>query len=270
MNARLVNYSIDAHGVYCIRSSDGCVRTKNAITYLNISDFCHTEDITLMTEELPLTYPSNIEGLEYIRLFRFDGLIRFSASSKNLTNDGKIHIVIGDYCNNIKTMKNISVITPPRQSECEKNWIFVPESALVDNSANGKMNFIYCWHPLQIGAVDSDKKLSIHTIFNTPNIFSRFRGSTNMCKWNDRLWCVVHFVKYSTPRIYFHVVVSFNKNTMKPESYSLPFVFRKCAIEYCIGFYIRDDGIACFIFSQNDCEPGRIIMPLSNLQFIDI
>jgi hypothetical protein len=66
-----------------------------------------------------------------------------------------------------------------------------------------------------------------------------------------------------------HSVVSFNRETMKPELYSLPFVFRKHAIEYCLGFHIKD-GKACFVFSQNDNEPGFITMPINSLRFLPI
>ena len=162
-------------------------------------------------------------------------------------------------------------------------------------AAKNKINFIYGWHPLQIGAVNisfdfSDdrgaagaaaagaavteeisllQRLEIHTTFQTPRFFSRFRGSSNMCEYDGRLWCVVHFVKYSIPRVYLHSLVSFNRETMKPEAYSLPFVFRKHAIEYCLGLHIKNEKMCC-IFSQNDNEPGFITMPLANLRFLPI
>jgi hypothetical protein len=215
-----------------------------------------------MKEEPDRVYPSNIEGLEDVRLFYFKNKIHFSASSKNLTNDGKIVIAIGEYNINDNKMNNISVINPPRPSNCEKNWIFVPNN-------NDKMNFIYGWHPLEIGAVNDNNQLIIHTKIDTPKFFSRFRGSSPIIEYNDKLWCVVHYVKYSTPRVYYHSVVCFNKETMTPEMYSLPFCFMKKAIEYCLGFYIKD-GKMCFIFSQNDTEPGFITLPLNNLVFLQV
>ena len=119
---------------------------------------------------------------------------------------------------------------------------------------------------MEIGAV-TDNKLSIHTKFDTPRIFSRFRGSSTICEYDNKLWAVVHFIKYSTPRVYYHSLVQFNRETMKPEQYSLPFVFRKHAIEYCLGMHIRD-GKIYFVFSQNDNDPGLITMPFSNLKFV--
>ena len=110
-----------------------------------------------------------------------------------------------------------------------------------------------------------NSKLEIHTTFQTPPIFSRFRGSSGICEHDNKLWCVAHFVRYSSPRVYYHTLVQFRKD-MKPEMYSLPFVFKKHAIEYCLGLHIKD-GVCCFIFSQNDSDPAFITIPITNLKF---
>jgi tetratricopeptide (TPR) repeat protein len=262
MNARFVNYSIDNKGQYHIRSGDGRVKTKNGLTYLN-QLYYPMEDIKLIKEEPQNIYNSNIEGLEDVRLFLFKNKLWFTASSKNITQDGKIVIACGEYNPESTLMNNISVLAPPNPSNCEKNWIFVP------SLSKDTMNFIYGWHPLEIGAINSEKKLEIHTKFETPTFFSRFRGSSNIYEYNGRWWCVVHFVKYSTPRVYYHSIISFNRDSMKPETYSLPFCFRKTAIEYCLGIHIRD-GKICFIFSQNDNEPGFVTVPITNFMFLPL
>jgi len=254
MNTRYVNYSIDSQGSY--HMPDGIVRTRNGMTFLNKS-YYPVEDVKMMKEEYK-TYPCNIEGLEDVRLFTLKNKIHFTASSKNIANDGHIHIVMGDYGLN-GLMDNISIIKSPKPSECEKNWIFTPYK--------NELSFIYGWHPLQIGDV-CDNQLTIHSTFETPPIFSRFRGSSSICEYDSKYWCVVHFVRYSTPRVYYHLVVQFRKD-MKPLRYSLPFVFRKHAIEYCLGFNIKNE-IACFVFSQNDCDPGFITTPLDKLVFLDV
>ena len=288
MNTRYINYSIDSRGHYHMRSADGHVKTRNGITHLN-SSYYPLEDIRMIKEDPYKTYPSNIEGLEDVRLFVHKDKLHFTASSKNITKDGKIVMTLGDYDHENAKMSNIGVVQPPKPSDCEKNWIYVPEYSLIGiEPAKNKMNFIYGWHPFQIGAVNTSfdieetaddktpseeikivQKLQIHTTFETPRFFSRFRGSSNICEYSGRLWCVVHFVKYTTPRVYLHSVVTFNRETMKPDLYSLPFVFRKHAIEYCLGFHIKE-GNLCFIFSQNDNEPGFITMPISNIQFLPI
>jgi hypothetical protein len=266
LNTRLVNYSIDGRGSYHIRSDDGNVKTKNGITFLD-DKYRAIEDIILMEEKPDKTYPSNIEGLEDVRLFTFKNRLFFTASTKNLSNDGKIHIALGEYNYRDKVMENIALIAPPELSDCEKNWIYIPENTL--GTAKNKMNFIYNWYPLKIGAIDANKQLNIHTTIETPRFFQRFRGSSTICEYDGRLWCVAHLVRYSTPRVYLHSVVVFNRETMLVEMYSLPFCFRKTAIEYCLGLHIKD-GQMCFIFSQNDSEPGIITIPITNLKFLTI
>jgi tetratricopeptide (TPR) repeat protein len=269
MNTRYVNYSIDHRGCYHMRSPDGNVKTRNGMVFLN-STYFPTEEIVVMNEELPQTFPSNVDGLEDVRLFTFKGQLHFSASSKNLTPNGNIVIAIGEYRPEEQRMTNIRVIHPPHPTECEKNWIAIPETSLGKvAAAKDKMNFIYGWNPLEIGAVSEHNQLVIHTKYNTPTIFSRFRGSSPLCEFDGKLWCVTHYVKYSTPRVYYHSVVQFNRETMKPEQYSPPFCFRKTAIEYCLGFHIRD-GSFCFFFSENDTDPGFITIPHRSMKFLPI
>ena len=266
LNTRYVNYSIDAHGSYHMRSPNGHVKTKNGYTFLN-ADYFQTEDITIMQENTPV-YPSNIEGLEDVRLFHHQGKLCFTASSKNVTSTGNIVIAFGEYLPSENKMEMLSVIEPPRPSGCEKNWIYVPDRCLSSSDAKYRMNFIYGWNPLEIGAV-LDNKLQIHTAYQTPTIFNRFRGSSPLVEYDGKLWCVVHFVKYSTPRVYYHSIVQFNLETMRPEQFALPFCFRQTKIEYCLGFHIQD-GVACFIFSENDTDPGRITVPLEHLRMMPI
>jgi len=264
MNARYVNYSIDERGSYHMRSADGHVKTKNGHLFLNES-YQPTEDICIMKDDY-VTCPSHIEGLEDVRLFYHDGGLRFSASSKNITSDGKIVIAMGDYNISENRMENVAVIQPPRPSDCEKNWIYVPSAHLIHEGSKGNVNFIYGFHPLTIGAV-RNHQLEIHTTYETPSLFSRFRGSSTLVEYRDKLYAVVHFVKYSTPRCYYHSVVQFNKDTMKPEAYAAPFSFCEPKIEYCIGFDIKQDE-AYFFFSRNDTDPSMIHVPFQNLHMI--
>jgi glycosyltransferase involved in cell wall biosynthesis len=267
MNTRFVNYSIDGGGGYHMRSADGNVKTKNGFTFLS-DMFYPTEAVKMMKEEPERVYPKNIEGLEDVRLFYHGDTLKFSASSKNLTDDDNIVIAVGDYDPDNARMHNIKVIQSPHGNSCEKNWISVPESCGV--GVNGRMNFIYGWNPMEIGAInEAGNKLEIHTKYDTPRIFGRFRGSSALCEYEGKYYCVVHFVKYSSPRVYYHSVVQFNKDTLKPEKFSAPFCFKQTKIEYCLGFWIKD-GLCAFIFSQNDCDPGVITMPLGRLRWINI
>jgi hypothetical protein len=211
-----------------------------------------------------------VEGLEDVRLFYYKNKLHFSASSKNMMNNGYITIAVGEYLPDERRMTNIRAIESPNHYDCEKNWLAIPETSLSDfEAAKNRMNFVYAWNPLELGAVSDDNKLVIHTRYPTPTIFSKFRGSSPLVEYNGKLWCVTHYVKYSTPRVYYHSVIQFNRDTLKPEQYTAPFCFRKTAIEYCIGFHIRD-GNMCFFFSENDTDPGFIIVPQRSMRFLPI
>jgi len=263
MNTRYVNYGVDGKGGYPVRSSDGIVRTKNAVTFLN-NDYRVLENPSMLTENLGTIFENNSPyGLEDVRIFNHQGKVYFNANSKNYKeNNNIVSMVLGEYNFDKKTIDNIKVVESPYGKSCEKNWIYIP------GESNDKMNFIYNWHPLEIGSVE-DNTLVVHTKHTTPKFFSRLRGSSNMIEYNGRIWCLTHYVKYSTPRIYYHSLIGFNRKTMKPEMYSLPFAFRKLAIEYCLTIHIKD-GDVCFIFSQGDAEPGMITMPFANLRFLQI
>jgi hypothetical protein len=275
MNIRYVNYNIMPNGDYLIKSSDGIVKTKNAYIYLNnslqpISDICH------MKEELPIKYPTNIQGLEDVRIFYHADQLYFSATTKEIVENGALRIAIGKYNIQDNIMNDINVIEPPRSSDCEKNWIYVSVNDTMKIEKNimsiedihTKINFIYEWHPFRIGAVDNNK-LVIHTEYATPRFFSMIRGSSNICEYDDKLWCVVHFVRYTTPRVYHHCIVQLNKMTLQPEKYSLPFNFKQIGIEYCLGLNIKDN-IARIAFSENDSTPGLITIPLTQFDFLSI
>ena len=272
MNTRYVNYSIDDKGLYHMRDPNQHVKTRNGVTFLNESGY-PTEDVKIIKEEMQ-SYPSNIFGLEDVRLFWQNGRLRFSASSKNIVNNGHIVIAVGDYIPDQQRITNVSVVNGPYTSECEKNWIAIPSTSLDHiEAAKGKLNFIYGWGPMEIGAVqqqaDGKQKLEIHTKYTTPHIFNRFRGSSPLCEYNGALYCVVHFVKYAQTRHYYHSVIRFNRETLRPEAYALPFSFCEPKIEYCVGFHIKD-GMGWFVFSRNDCDPSMIRAPMANLRMLSI
>lgn len=268
MNIRYVNYSIDSKGCYHMRSSDNHVKTRNGRLFLN-SSYQPTEDVRIMNDDYQ-KHPSSIEGLEDVRLFYYKNSLKCTASSKNFTNTDKIVLVYGDYDIHNNCMANLQLIEPPRPTQCEKNWVFVDHSYLtkVENYENNKndMNFIYGWGPLEIGSVKNNK-LEIHTTYSTPSIFNRFRGSSNLVAYNGYLWCVVHFVKYSQPRVYYHSVVKFEYGTMKPLGFTAPFAFCETKIEYSLGFNIVDNK-AVFFFSRNDTDTSIIKADLDKLKMI--
>ena len=166
-------------------------------------------------------------------------------------------------------MKNIRVLSPPQPTQCEKNWIYVSDRHLTSDKAKGRMNFIYGWNPLTIGAINDNDTLDIHTTYETPAFFQRFRGSSALVEYQGKLYAVVHLVRYSTPRAYYHSLVQFNRDTLKPEAYSAPFSFCEPKIEYCLGLEIQN-GNAYFFFSRNDTDPSSICVPFDRLKMISV
>uniref|UniRef100_A0A6C0HKZ3 Uncharacterized protein n=1 Tax=viral metagenome TaxID=1070528 RepID=A0A6C0HKZ3_9ZZZZ len=260
MNVRLVNYDITHTGAYIMRCPQNKVKTRNARLFLNAS-YQPTEERLVLKEEYE-RHESNIEGLEDVRLFRYQGQMRFTASCKNAAADGRIRMTLGTYHAEQGILQDVQLIEGPNRSECEKSWIFVEDTYL--EKGKGKMNFIHGWNPFEIGAVEGDQ-LVIHTRYDTPSFFSRCRGSSPIVEYEGKLYCVTHIVRYSSPRVYSHMVLQFNKQ-MRLERYTIPFCFRNNKIEYCLGFHIKNET-CFFVFSENDSSPGTIHVPLSNLRF---
>lgn len=266
MNIRYVNYLIMPDGSYKMKSEDGNVKTKNALIYLN-NNLQPISDVTLLSDSYT-KYPSHIEGLEDVRLFEHNNSLMFSATCKDSNNEDTIRVLVGDYNIDFKTLHNITTIKSPLGIRCEKNWINVPHLPSLGNKDDDtRIRFIYSWYPLQVGTLENDE-LTLCISSETPRFFERFRGSSNICEYLGGLWAITHLVQYTTPRQYHHCLVQFNRNTLRPERYSLPFCFRKNAIEYCLGLSIHD-GVVRVVFSENDSNPGLIEFKLDNIRFID-
>jgi glycosyltransferase involved in cell wall biosynthesis len=267
MNIRYVNYWIDKKGKYHTRGSlSEKIQTRNGYLFLNES-YEPTTEVVMMEEDYP-HFPSQIEGLEDIRLIRHNGLLKCMASCKNIIEEDRMVMVHGDYDLTMNQIHNLCVL-PYQHKPCEKNWIYVEETHLEHTPhSKGKFNVIYQWSPMEIGAI-TDEGLTIHTVYPTPTFFQHMRGSSPLVEYENKIYTVTHLVQYSEPRCYYHSVVQCNKNTMQPEMYSAPFTFCASAIEYCIGFDIKG-GIACFLISQNDANPSRIMLPLDHLRMIPV
>lgn len=273
MNARYVNYRIDDRGQYHMRSADGHVKTKNALVPLN-PQFQPTE-FPRFLEESYQRHSSNIEGLEDMRIFYHQDQLHFVASSKDATPTGKVVMTMGRYDSVLAKAYDVKVLEPPTPSDCQKNWLYVPNKYL-DHlpEAKGRANFIYGWNPLQLGSVIPEEadlyggKLHIHTVQNTPPSWQHFRGSSNLVEYNDKVYCVVHAVRYSTPRVYLHTLIEFSKE-MKPLRYTPFFTFRKMTIEYCLGLAIKND-VVTLLASEYDKDPGVFQVPFQKFKWLDV
>jgi glycosyltransferase involved in cell wall biosynthesis len=243
-NTRFINYWMEG-GDYKMPPGD-CVRTLNA---------CGS---TPMTDTI--AFPRRdaaVKGLEDLRLYRnSQNELCFVATTAEY-DGGSVRVMRGkyDYRNGVYVdyalMKNYA--------PCEKNWLPI----------DGTDNIIYNWHPLKIGKVVGCE-LEFNVIHKTPPMFSLFRGSAPpICRGNE-LWTLVHFVKYDTPRKYYHCFVSLDSETYKPKAITLPFVFRSASIEYCISCrFVNEDFIECNV-SFMDTDSSVATFPVSSLEWVSI
>jgi glycosyltransferase involved in cell wall biosynthesis len=238
---RFVNYCITNTGSYDMKeghfSGNHKVRTQNAI-------WTSTGECILMKDD-SISLPRrthHILGVEDVRMYHDkNNQTRFVATSSEFSE--KIRIVTGEVDVDKGEYKNVTVVQSPLGSDCEKNWIPV----------NGTDDILYSWRPLRIGHLEGDE-LKLEKEIQTPWFFQHLRGSAPPIRVKDELWCLVHFVMYTTPRKYFHCIVTLNPQTYVPIRMSMPFVFRNEGIEYCLSMTQQKNDIE-FIFSSWDDNP---------------
>ena len=253
---RFVNYSITNTGSYDMKeghySANHKVRTQNVVW--------NEDGSTVQMKDVSITLPRrphHILGVEDVRLYRnAAGEVRFFGitgeySEKIRILSGICDLETGDY-------RNPVILDSPLNADCEKNWIPV----------NGTDDVIYSWNPLRIGQIEGNQLVFKQTL-KTPDFFRHLRGSAVPIRVNDELWCLVHYVHHSSPRKYYHCIVKLDASTYKPKSISLPFVFRKEGIEYCLSMTYGKNELE-FIFSSWDDNPCSTRVPLELLEWIQV
>jgi hypothetical protein len=199
--------------------------------------------------------PHHIVGIEDVRVYRdAAGQVRFFGvtseySEKIRILSGIFDLETGDYLNPV-------VIKSPFNAECEKNWIPI----------SGTNDVIYSWHPFRVGQLNRDELVITRTL-ETPNFFRHLRGSAVPIRVKNELWCLVHYVHHSSPRKYYHCIVRLDSKTYHTNFISLPFVFRKEGIEYCLSMTYGKNELE-FIFSSWDDNPCTTRVPLELFEWI--
>jgi hypothetical protein len=252
-NVRFVNYIIDErNGSYSMKegtySPDHLVRTRNVL-WDGMMAGLMKEDTTGLTSR-----NSRIRGLEDVRVYTdAKGVMRFLATSCEFSP--KIRVVGGLYDTSIH---DCVVFEPPTDTDCEKNWLPV----------NGTDDVIYRWFPLQVGTLE-ENRMVVHTTHATPWFFSHLRGSASPIRVGGDLWVLTHFVEYTQPRKYYHCFVTLDPGSYAPKAVSLPFVFKKTGIEYCLGCSLKGNEIL-FAFSSWDDNPATTLVPVSQFEWIQV
>jgi len=178
-----------------------------------------------------------IRGLEDVKLINHLGTVHFMATRESITKGPAGNTIMTMAYGEYDLSKNVleyREIRSPRQQVCEKNW------ALFTNGND--LSIVYKWFPLTIGTIKGDK-LIIEKEMKMPPIFKLMRGSTNGYLYKDELWFLCHIVEYSTPRFYYHCLVTLDAKTLKYKKHSTIFTFDGNKIEYCLGLIVEDDRL---------------------------
>ena len=260
LNARYVNYQTSEQGVYTVKAEDGIVRTKNAFLPAIPGAYPPIQTLDYVKEDPHLVeFPTNIMGLEDVRITSHKGKLFYTAASKSSNPDTKYRIVLGSYGPQLTESR---VLDSPSNADCEKNWLAISDLDLTSDYPL----FVHKWFPLEVGRVNGSK-LDITTRHSTSPYFSKMRGSANAVRYKDQFWCLTHVVKYGSPRKYYHHIVVLDGSTLKPVRLSMPFYFKTHGIEYCLGFHV-DQEQAQFVYSTFDASPRSTTVPLSQFEFL--
>lgn len=250
-SVRFVNYLIPYKSDY--RTKDGSpIQTHNAIVNLETGEVVQKmiDDVGLPRAQSP------VKGIEDIRIYKKNSETWFTATNYKEYSP-HIGILNGKYNSNGR-YSNVTVVKSPTSSECEKNWVHIPDTELT----------IYSWSPYRVGRIEGDMFKTV-TEVTTPPLFSLFRGSASPIRVGNDLIALVHFVEYCTPRNYYHCFVKLDSIHHIPISVSLPFVFQKPQIEFSTSMRLVGQEIECFA-SFFDATPSRVRIPISSLEWITV
>lgn len=246
-NTRFVNYELTPKGYYIIHHPESHLDTKNCCSIDNKHNFI-SEEISLPKCQ------STIHGLEDLRLFEYNEKLHFIATQREYMQANKNRMIMGLYDIENFTCKDANILEPPTDTYCEKNWIpLIKENQL---------HFIYSWYPMKIGKLNESNKLEIVQEYTVPDTFKNLKGSTAFIPYRNILLGIVHYSIDGEPRRYYHRLVILDPNTLEPKALSVPFIFERIGIEYCIGFNI-DGSMLEFWYSKHDKDASYMKVPLS-------
>jgi hypothetical protein len=272
-----VNYTLANNGSYIFHHLDRKIITKNV--YSNLDNETLKPELYRIvenpTEDELESHQCPFDGIEDIRIWPENQVIKFMGTSINFSNCGKNRMITGVYDSNLdySDMIKCSVVDPPTDTGCEKNWTPVPR----DNGA--PTDFVYKWWPMKIGQlkitdpeIKNQTYLHIHTTYDLKSpIFKKLRGSTYFREYKaDARYLVglLHLSEKEWPRFYYHVLVLLDRDTLRPVRYTQPFSFTKrTTIEFCIGF-LEQEGSYHFWISTYDRDAMKVSIDTSDLPFL--
>ena len=247
LNVRCVNYRLFKNTKSSIDPLTSVGFTINHVLILNnfyqpIGRFIDKPEIS----------KNNYVGIEDIRLFNFKNKIYYIGCIYNSATNN-IQISSDEY--NIGEKYNINIITPSFKTDNinEKNWV------IFEN--NDEMFIIYKWSPIYICKINyGTKKLVLIKQIIVPEIFKKFRGSTNGILWNDKIWFITHTQNtLNNIKYYTHNFIVLNRD-FTLYGYTDKFNFENYLVEFCIGMTSRNNN---FIVTYSTLDSSTKLCVLS-------
>lgn len=269
MNIRFVNYRIKDSGDYEISDVTGKISTIQKIVLLNKdfkeinSTFC--SQVIGDVGDKGLRY-QGVEDLKMISvpesnntIFTYVGTVQ-DPKTLSITVGGGVYPVhfskildpdvnVPRMCVKVATSLHPIAYKSPLKRECEKNWCLF--------ESNKRLKVVYEWFPLEVYDYDILTGLSVNhkKTYKVPEFFKVLRGSSNGSydEINNEIWFMTHFVEYSKPRHYYHMIVSIDAKTNEYKRHSSPFKFEGSKIEYSLGLVVETERIV-MSYSCNDAS----------------
>lgn len=233
LNCRYVNYWYNRHYHYCMNDKDDKIYSKNLCIHSNGHKNVWMKDETIqMGSNVCMHY-----GLEDIRLFSYCDQLYYIATQRQFSTTGTNQMIMGKYDYMNGAYIDSKRLHTPSHWKCEKNWC--PLVKIEDNGEE-RLYFIYQWYPMQIGIINENLFLDIETEYVLDESFANVRGSSSFILHDGSYLGLVHYSLDTHPRQYYHMLVSLDKDTLKPLKMTHPFCFQGLGIEFCTGFSCRE------------------------------
>lgn len=229
---RTVNFRLLKDGTY--ETDNGApIRTRNYLLRLNADLEVETAAELLLPADFPKTQFEEVQGLEDIRLFSWNGSLWGSSCVRELNAEGWCEQLIArieQRSNSETRLAEWLVLRPEGPRLHEKNWM--------PQAKGASLHFIYSCDPTRIvndrgeTVSESDAGFAVE----------QFRGGTQLIEFDEGWLALVHEVQWQNDRrFYQHRFVWFDsENNLR--RLSRPFYFKEKGVEFAAGLAWHPDG----------------------------
>jgi hypothetical protein len=220
------------------------IKTRNFCLELN--EELETTKQAEILEKLKYQVASEVsQGLEDIRLCRFDQKWWFTATSSELNQDCTSQMCLGyleaETSDTPYAVEHLVKLTGEFTGKVEKNWLpFVH---------NEKLYLIYSIYPFVVLLPNLETGIcEITAVEATPNFLEGYHGSSSPVPYDDESWVYLirkrHWTsdESSDPLVYHHRLVKFNSDSQVTDI-SKPFYFKHYGIELCASILERENDL---------------------------